>query len=232
VSVDRVLLTRSPAANSSLRGVLAEHPIEWLEAPVRSAVSLALVADFDRRLSAATVVIAVSPAAVASWGGVGPTAAEVVAIGPGTASALRSIDRSPAWVAEPPRAEGVVSRLAERSPGRALILCGDRARTELADGLGALGWGIDLQVVYSDRECPEVRVSPLPLAAFVVASPSAVAVLIERGPWLIDVPAVAIGPTTAAALAAAGHRAALRLAESPSDAGLAAALLAILKEPI
>lgn len=122
------------------------------------------------------------------------------------------------------------------SPPHALFPHADIARTELPDGLRAAGWTVDAVEAYRTTPIPPrpavVEALSHGVDAVAFASPSAVRALVDglsaaarRG--LARAALVCIGPTTAAAVAAAGLSVAVVAAE-PSGEGLAAAVVGVL----
>ncbi len=151
---------------------------DWLLLPSANAARAARRLGVDRAGSAVGVV---GPATARAWGG--PVAIEAH---PATAAALVE--------ALPP------------GPGRVLVVQGDRARPDLVDGARAKGWTVEALVAYRTvgllpdaTQCDALRDAD----AVTFASPSAVEACRDAGirPGGI---VVVIGPTTAAAVRAAG----------------------------
>jgi uroporphyrinogen-III synthase len=118
---------------------------------------------------------------------------KLAAIGPGTAAALREGGAEPALVARSSTQEGLLAEL-PRPAGRVLFAGAERARTLLADELGA-----DVVPLYRTRE---LRPDPPPDGDLVVlASASAAHAL---GELSLGIPAVSIGPETTRAARGAG----------------------------
>ena len=80
------------------------------------------------------------------------------------------------------------------------ILQGDLARPNLQAELERLGHRVTTLTVYENRCPPNLQFDPIPLHAAIYHSPSAVERQLVANPWLCDVPSIAIGRTTAAAL--------------------------------
>jgi uroporphyrinogen-III synthase len=119
----------------------------------------------------------------------------VAAIGPGTAAALAEHDVRAALVPRVSTQEGLLAEL-PRPAGRVLFAGAERARSLLADELGA-----DVVPLYRTRA---LRPDPPPEGDLVVlASASAAEALGELG---LGLPAVSIGPETSRAAEAAGVR--------------------------
>jgi uroporphyrinogen-III synthase len=110
-----------------------------------------------------------------------------------------------------------------------LFPCGERRREELVDILRAAGVRIDAIVCYRSRtaSADEARTAVRDAAAIVVGSPS-IAELLARAFGGDARPAlIAIGPTTADSARASGWRPAA-VAEQPTPAAVAAAVLGVL----
>jgi uroporphyrinogen-III synthase len=218
---DPVVLTRAPGRNDGLAAALRAAGVPTIEWP-----ALAIVPLRPERLAErlrAPVLAFESPSAAEAVADELPEEAVLVAQGPGTAAAL---GRS-SVVADPPTAEGLVAAVAAvAAPGAHVALVrGDKARDVALDGLRALGFEVDPLVVYANRAPADVAHPARPLSAVVYPSPSAVDRLLGANPWLRDVPAVAIGPTTAAALAGVAR---VVVAEAPTDEALRDAVLSLL----
>ncbi|HTY41263.1 MAG TPA: uroporphyrinogen-III synthase [Thermoanaerobaculia bacterium] len=140
--------------------------------------------------------------------------ARVVAVGPATAEALREAGIEPADVAAGSGA-AVLERLAARLDGRRILLpCGEDADGRLPAALEARGASVSRCVLYRKIAAPPdpglaAEVVARPFAAFAATSPAAV-----RWLWdglgeaararLRETPAVALGPSTRAALESRG----------------------------
>jgi porphobilinogen synthase len=122
---------------------------------------------------------------------------------------------------------GELDRLARADPlrgKRVLLSLSDRARTDLADGLRERGAIVDAVVAYAVKPPEDLprRVGALLASgvdAAVLASPSAAEALVEGGGAGTDLPLVALGPTTAEAMARLGLPVAAT-AERPTPLGL------------
>ncbi|MGH3050182.1 MAG: uroporphyrinogen-III synthase [Gaiellaceae bacterium] len=113
--------------------------------------------------------------------------ARLAAIGPGTAEVLRAHGLEPSLVPRVHTQEGLLAEL-PRPAGRVLLAAAEGARRLLADELGA-----DFLPLYRTLElAPDV---PPEGDLVVLASPSAASALAASG---ARIPAVAIGPQTAA----------------------------------
>jgi uroporphyrinogen-III synthase len=167
-----------------------------------------------------------------------PAGLKVACVGPTTAEALSKaypesrVDLAPT---DDFRAAGLLAAFAglDRWPRRVLLPVSDRSRPELADGLRRLGAVVDHPTAYRTATppglAPRIREA---LAAGIdlvlLASPSAVQGLAETvGNCKADVPAVAIGPSTARAARKAGLRL-LAVAEPSTTEGLVAAVIRVL----
>ena len=124
----------------------------------------------------------------------------LASMGPGTTQALQACGLTPSLEAQPARAEGLLPLLLERVPlGQEIcILAGSRGRTWLQQQLQQSGRTVRQLVLYHNQAIPQPVRDPISLHAAVYASPSAAEAMVNSHDWLKDVPAVALGPTTAA----------------------------------
>jgi len=228
-------------------GSLAAYPLIRIELTQ----SLAL-ADAAARIEHYDWVVVTSAHAAAALAAVRagagwPAGVRVAAVGPMTAGAL---ERSgiPVTTVAPPGSEhglGLVQALlaAERrgpeestplAGRRVLYPCSDRARPAVPDGLRAAGATVEVVEAYRNLPDPnQARALAAALSAgridgLVLTSPSNVEALIEAAgadwPRLLDrVRVIALGPSTAAELAARGRPPDLE-AEGPDPRALARAL--------
>jgi uroporphyrinogen-III synthase len=113
----------------------------------------------------------------------------IAAIGPGTAAALRSHRLEAALVPRESSQEGLLAELPS-APGRVLLAAAEGARRLLVDELGA-----DFLPLYRTVELTPAETPTVDLV--LLASPSAARALARTGAR--DVPAIVIGPQTAAA---------------------------------
>ncbi len=155
----------------------------------------------------------------------------------GTARGLAAAMVGAGSVAPGP-ARGSASRTAR--PPRAILPGADIARAELADGLRAAGWAVEPVVVYRTVPRPPapavVHALAVGVDAVVFASPSAARALFggldaAARAGLARAAVVCIGPTTAAAVAAAGLRVAAVAAER-SAAALADAVVTAVRTQV
>jgi glutamate-1-semialdehyde 2,1-aminomutase len=146
--------------------------------------------------------------AVSALGG----AADVVAVAPATAATL---------------AELLATRLANRAGSLVVAIKGRSARPELSDGLLAAGIAVQSAVVYENAEpappTPELAARCAAADAVFVAAPSATDRVLQWVPELRHKAIVAIGPTTAAALAQ-HHLAAAAIADAPTTEAACSAI--------
>jgi uroporphyrinogen-III synthase len=166
-------------------------------------------------------------AAVREHVGLWSDPALLAAVGPGTAQALADRGHAAGLVADPPTGAGLAAGLGARlPPGTAVLLpAGDRLRSETLDALTAAGLVPVPLTVYAHQS---VAPAPLPLPppdVVVCASPSAARTFVRANPDLAEVRFVAIGPTTASALAELGARQ-VTVARQPNAAALIAAVQA------
>jgi uroporphyrinogen-III synthase len=150
------------------------------------------------------------------------SSARIASMGPGTTLALRKVGIQAHLQADPPRAEGMLSTLLREisSERKIRILCGDRARPDLLLGLKEGGLEAEECVVYQSTAPESLQRIPRPLHAVVYGSPSSAERMLQANPWLYDIPAVALGPTTGGWLRSnGGHRRVLE-AEVPDSRSL------------
>jgi uroporphyrinogen-III synthase len=163
----------------------------------------------------------------------------IAVVGAATARAAPNAGLAVAFQPSEPRGAVLGAELPVASGDRVLLLRSDIARPELPAALKARGALVDEVVVYhtAPRTEPALEIAEQLAAgrlhAVVLSSPSSVRGLLAAcgtDPKLyVNTRLVAIGPTTAAAIAEAGLSLAAQAAE-PSDQGLLNALVALWKE--
>ncbi len=173
--------------------------------------------------------------AVASRMREAPDGVMVAAVGPSTALALREAGWPVHRVPEEGRGEGLVAAFREAGDARGqkvLFPASDIARDVIPDGLSTLGAEVDRVTAYRtvtlsvDREACRAALESSGVGVVTFASPSAMnALRAGIGEKLFhrlvrEVPAAAMGPTTAQALREAGWGR-LSVAEAPTLEGLA-----------
>ena len=136
----------------------------------------------------------------------------IAAIGPGTAAELRAHGLEPDFVPRESTQEGLLAELPQPA-GRVLVAAAEGARRIVVDALGADFIALYRTVELIPAEPPEGDV-------VLLASPSAARAFAATG---ARIPAVAIGPQTAAAAREAGLEVAAE-AERHDEDGLVAAL--------
>lgn len=211
----RVVLTRTPSESRRLASRLAEQGIAAVVVP---AVEIELLDVGAASIDGYDMVVATSANAVRAFA----RATDVrrvcwAAVGPATARELRSLGASDVWLPTSASAAAVAGELPIRPTMRVLRLRGDLVDDSLSLRLRERGAHVDELTVYRTVVAPETsrRVLKRTLAeggapaAVVFASPSAVRGLLElatgaRRPDILLVPAIAVGPTTAAAAREAG----------------------------
>jgi len=126
------------------------------------------------------------------------------AVGERTAAAIRHLGGAVILVGEPQNAQGLADAFlrAVRPPATVGLPCGDRALGTLGVQLCAAGFEVRKAVVYETRACPWKVETVDVVDVVVLASPSAVAALPEGVGARAKL--VALGPSTAAAIAGRG----------------------------
>ncbi|HUG47639.1 MAG TPA: hydroxymethylbilane synthase [Candidatus Limnocylindria bacterium] len=245
----RVLLTRSPSQSVRLCARLAEHGLRAVVVPAvafepiepNPALDAALAKAADFAWLAVTSANGAS-AALDACERLGLEAGRLrwAAVGGATAAVLRRAGAREVWL--PPRSsgEGLADELPLEPTDAVLLARGDLADDRLPTGLRARGATVEEVVCYRTVEAPPDSRMLLrralaggPLAAVLFASPSAVRGLLalagdEQRTDVLAVPAICIGPTTAAAARDAGFTLLGRAGRQDSEAlaSLAAQLLA------
>jgi uroporphyrinogen-III synthase len=207
-----VVLTREPEDNRRLAQALAERGVpvreipcvqtRWLQ-PALPLGPFAAVAFASRRAVGGLLRAGMDP----GWLQRRPRPL-VAAVGEATRQALQDEGISVDLVAEPPTGRALAEALHARLPAGAVVLvpCGSTPGGGLEPGLRALGRPFESLPVYANDAPEGAPLEPFPVAAVFVAAPSAARRLLERAPWLRERPFLAIGPTTATALAELGVR--------------------------
>jgi uroporphyrinogen-III synthase len=243
----RVAVTRGAGGDDALSTRLRELGAEVLEAPAIALGPPSSYAPLDEALRALdrTDWIAFASAnavertvARAAELGLAPAALarpRLAAVGAATARRLTRLVRAPDLVPPEARGEALAAALAPSVRGRrVLVPRAEEGRPELLAGLGQAGAEVIAPPVYRTIPASPAALAPLvealaagELDAIAFASPSAVrsviAALGARAGLLAGIALAAIGPTTAAELAAAGFAGALQ-PERATGAGLAEAI--------
>jgi uroporphyrinogen-III synthase len=226
-----VALTLRSGANQRMASALADagiHALDWpataLEPVVEGAQSL------EAQLRACRALVFVSPGVVdvlvrgwpdwSEW----VSKASIASMGPGTTEALVRMGLEVSIQADPPRAAGMIPALLSGIDADTpiMVLCGDRARPELVDGIRAQGRLVEPRIIYRSRGPERLTYAERPLRAVVYGSPSGAERMLTANPWLLDVPAVALGPTTGSWLREhAGHSSVLESEEPDSQSVIA-----------
>lgn len=198
-----VLLTRDGGLADALRALGAVVRV----APVTRYEGVAVAVDpagYDW-------IVFTSARAVAHWTARMSPETRIACVGPATADAVRARGREPDYVPERHDAEALAGGLAaatDLAGARVLFPCSDLARPTIEERLGAAGATIVRAECYRT-----VPADALPPAAREVAdvvvflSPSAVEAFAALGGDVGDATALAIGPTTAEAIAVKGRSA-------------------------
>jgi hydroxymethylbilane synthase len=244
----RVLVTRPLDQASALAIALRAHGIEPVVAPTIAIELAAAGGPFDdalRQLPGVDWAVVTSPngaravAQAAGRLGIDLRATRWAAVGGATAAALFAAGIPDPWL--PPRARGaaIASALPARAGARVLLLRGSLADDGLPRDLRRRGFEVEEAVAYRTVEAPATLragfhaalVGP-PLDAVLFASESAVRGALAFGSpghrdRLLAIPAMCVGPATAAAAAALGFRV-LGNPATPSAEALAASTARLL----
>jgi hydroxymethylbilane synthase len=242
----RVLVTRAGHQSDRLSGRLAEY---GLSAVVVPAIEIQVVTD-ERPLVAAVerlgrfewVVVTSANGAraaldAAAHAGVDPAAGRWATVGSATAEVLASAGVPTAWLPSRPLAAALGDELPIAAGARVLLLRGSLADEALPVHLRGRGALVEEAVAYETVEAPPSSRQLLaaafagdPPVAVVFGSPSAVRGLLaladaDLRPTLLRLPAVCIGPVTAAAARALGFRVVEAASPDPTAVAEAAAEL-------
>jgi uroporphyrinogen-III synthase len=235
-----VVIARAADQAGRLRALLEAEGAAVVEVPT---IAIESPAGGDGALRAALRdlwdwVVVTSPngadrAVAAAGGRAAALALRWAVVGPGTADALAALGIHAAL--EPARfvAEGLVEAFPDppAGGGRVLLAQAEAARPALADGLRARGWAVSTVVAYRTVPVtppPEVVRAAAAADAVVFTSGSTVDGFVRAaGAGAVPSVVVAIGPVTAAAVAAHGLEVAAE-ADPHSLAGLVEATVAAL----
>jgi hydroxymethylbilane synthase len=246
----RVLITRPRAQSGGLAARLAEQGLAPVVVPAieieLEPAGSALDAALDRLAEYEWAVVtsangARAAAAAAARLGTDVAAVRWAAVGPTSARELHRAGVRDAW--RPPRSTGAA--LGEHLPitegERVLLIRGSLADDALPAMLAQRGARVEQVIAYTTHEAPADSRTLLadalaagPVAAVLLASPSAVRGLItlagsDLHATVIGMPAIAIGPTTAAAAREAGLNL-LGEAATQQDAALAQLTARLLRD--
>ena len=236
----RVLVTRAGGQSEALAAQLRARGAEVVEVPL-----LAIAPPLDpepfgdavRLLDRYDWVLLTSAnaahALAAAAGSRLPKGLQVASSGPATSTVIRSLFPDTPITAQPTRrfgSPGLAEALAlvDVRGSRVLVPVSDRSPAAIAGTLRGRGAQVDVVVAYrtatAEEAGPDLRAAldrGVDVATF--ASPSAVEAFVDLAGSQRDVPAVVIGPTTAAAARAAGLAVA-GTAEPETTEGLAEAV--------
>ena len=219
-----VLISRTEEDAAPLVAALSERGVDSIVWPALRFEARPVGDDIVARLGNANALAVVSPRAMrflAAALGEDQPDTPVFAQGEATAAAAPQLRALPA---RGPYAEDLAQRIIEQcDPGLVIRLCGDRARDQLVDALASAGFRTESIVLYDNVTPPNMTRQPRPLRAAIFHSPSAVERQLAANPWLREVPAVAIGRTTAEALHSSDHPRVI-VAASPAIAAIAETL--------
>lgn len=213
--IPAVVLTRPRGQNGALVHALRARRIPVLEWP-----GIVVEAEPHQVPRNADVVVFASPNAVRHCTSI-PDGL-LIAQGPGTARALKQRCANVHSVANPPRSSGVIGAVVAciQPPATVAVVGGDLRSSSSASTLQAHGFRVEVVTVYRNVAPLKLTYAAVPLTAVAYASPSAAKRLIGANPWLLHVPAVAMGPTTADALTDLGA-VNISIASEPTDIALA-----------
>ena len=225
-----IILTRSPPDNAELALRLRARGLSVLEWP---ALATRILPPRDgagsvaEHVSRAEVIVLTSrrgieaaeeslelPDGPGSLGGLGRpcrladafAGRRVACIGPATAASAEARGLTPSWTASGSGSAELAALLARACPAgtRALLLRSAAADDSLPRALTDAGLVVEDLRLYAPIEMDRPATEPIPVAAVVCASPSAARQLLAWHPWIADAAFVAIGATTARALAELG----------------------------
>jgi uroporphyrinogen-III synthase len=215
-----ILLTRTGGLAAELRALGAavrEVPVTTYEA----VAATARAADWDWVVFTSARAVTHCPFPVGD-------AKRIGCPGPQTADAVRAAGGTVDLLPEEHNAAALADRLIAEGVGtgsRVLFPCADRALDTIPDRLGAAGADVTRLVVYRTVPVPSMRPDATEgVDAVLFLSPSAVHAFVSLGGDLAAAPVVAIGETTAAAVAE--HGVAAEVAPTADREGLIGALLA------
>jgi uroporphyrinogen-III synthase len=233
----RVLWTRQAGSADPLAAALREAGFELVDVPLYRVappldpgpLTAAIRRLRDGEYDWVVFTSARAVDAVLARGGEALAAARVASVGPATSARLQEAGFRPDLVPDAANAAALAAALAARLRGgeRILFPRADNAGPAVKAVLTAAGAEVDDPVAYrteSDPEAPQRLAAALAAGADAVVFASGEAVaryLAAGGPR--DLPAVCIGPVTAAAAQAAGFGR-VRAASAPTAAALAACL--------
>lgn len=244
----RVLVTRPADQADQLVSALAARGVEAVVVPAIEVEladprplegTMARLAEYDW----AVVTSANGARAVAAAIGRGrtdPALTRWAAVGATTARALAAAGIGEPWQPATATSSAIAAELPISAGDRVLLVRGSLADAELPEALRRRGLCVDEVTAYTTREAPAAS-RPLfkaaivggPVAAVLFASPSAVRGLLglagtEHHAQVLAMPAIAIGPTTAAAVRDAGFTV-LDVAETHDAQALAELTVGVLQ---
>jgi uroporphyrinogen-III synthase len=244
----RVLLTRRPEQAEALESRLTELGAKVVLVPTIEVAppedpgpldeALRNLDRFEWLVFTSANAVAAVKARLEGRAGVLPAGLRIASLGPTTSEAVSlafpecRVDLEPVYDY---RAAGLIAAFArlDPPPRRVLLPVSDLSRPDLAEGVLALGATVERPIAYRTAPPPDLKARMREALAggfdlVLFASPSAVQGFAETlGAGATDVPAVAIGPTTAEAARAAGIRV-LGVADPSTADGLVAAVLRVL----
>lgn len=248
----RVLVTGPSESAASLAAALERHGVAVVTVPAivieplppGGALDLALL----QRVGWDRVVVSSRAGATAVLEAMGrvesdPRAWRWAAVGPTTASVIGTAGVGDVWVPASTNGAGLAAELPVRSGERLLVAQGDLASDALASGLRARGADACAVTAYRTREAPPGSAPLLaaaladgPIDAVLLSSGSAargiLALAGARAPEVTALPAICLGPETAAEASRLGFRVvdSAPMQSSASLADLTASVLARLED--
>lgn len=237
VSLTRILLTRSREGNSAWAAELKDlgYGVETLDSLVHEPiVDPATRARFLNEWARADWVVFSSERGVEAAAGLlprpRPDGPMLATVGPTTAEACRRLLGRCDVQSPEPTGKGLARHLlAQLTNGqRVVAAAADRGRRDLEQVLEPAGFEVHRVAVYRTRVAAtadrKVDLNRMKIDVVFFGSPSAIEGVGALANWEKDgtLPAIAIGPTTARALASSGFR--VGIAERPDLAGMLGAM--------
>lgn len=224
--ITTVVLTRDPAGNRRWALGLRRAGFAVINAPMINTAPAALtpsLAEKLRRIANFDWLVLTSARAASSLRTLIKQAnlplalPPAVAVGPSTAAAAKRAGLTVGFVAGTPTSAALAAELSPIEGRNIALVQANLAPADLYNALQARGAHVTRLAVYTiaPRDQPKRRLDTKlqdPATATILASPSAALALAQLHPPALAIPAIAIGPTTAAAARRAGYTAVSRAA--------------------